>query len=75
MTTCLFWVFNQTVVPWLMTLCVLNEKSVENYALLGLLALPFGPLPFVGLARNVPWPWRGAPCAKRAGRAPARLLA
>ena len=26
MTTCLFWVFNQTVVPWLMTLCVLNES-------------------------------------------------
>lgn len=50
MTTCLFWVFNQTVVPWLMTLCVLNEKGVGNYALLGLLALPFGPLPFVGLA-------------------------
>lgn len=50
MTTCLFWVFNQTVVPWLMTLCVMNEKGVENYALLGLLALPFGPLPFVGLA-------------------------
>ena len=50
MTTCLFWVFNQTVVPWLMTLCVLNEKRVEHYALLGLLALPFGPLPFVGLA-------------------------
>lgn len=71
MTTCLFWVFNQTVVPWLMTLCVLNEKSVENYALLGLLALPFGSLPFVGLAVM----WRGAPCAKRAGRAPARLLA
>ena len=33
-----------------MTLCVLNEKRVEHYALLGLLALPFGPLPFVGLA-------------------------
>ena len=48
-TTCLFWVFNQAVVPWLMTLCVLQEKSVENYALLGLLALPFGPLPFLGL--------------------------
>ena len=64
MTTCLFGVFNQTVVPWLMTLCVLNEKSVENYALLGLLALPFDYLPFVGLAVM----WRGAPCAKACGQ-------
>lgn len=78
MTTCLFWVFNQTVVPWLMTLCVLNEKRVEHYALLGLLALPFGPLPFVGLAvmclglgavrlvqsAQAPCPHSGARCSR-----------
>lgn len=48
-TTCLFWVFNQTIVPWLLTLCIVNEHSVKNLALLGLLCLPYGPFPFIGL--------------------------
>lgn len=48
-TTCLFWVYNQTVVTWLMTLCILNERSIKNFAFLGLLMLPFGPLPFIGI--------------------------
>lgn len=48
-TTCLFWVYNQTIVIWLVTLCILNERSVKNFAFLGLLALPFGPFPFIGI--------------------------
>lgn len=48
-TTCLFWVYNQTIVIWLVTLCILNERSVKSFAFLGLLALPFGPLPFIGI--------------------------
>lgn len=48
-STCLFWVYNQTVTIWLMTLCIINERKVNNFALLGLLALPFGPLPFIGI--------------------------
>ena len=48
-TTCLFWVYNQTIVIWLVTFCILNERSVKNFAFLGLLALPFGPFPFVGI--------------------------
>ncbi|MBD5146673.1 MAG: hypothetical protein HDT21_12305 [Ruminococcus sp.] len=48
-TTCLFWVYNQTIAIWLVTLCILNERSIKNFAFLGLLALPFGPLPFIGI--------------------------
>ena len=48
-TTCLFWVYNQTIAIWLVTLCIINERSVKNFAFLGLLALPFGPLPFIGI--------------------------
>lgn len=48
-TTCLFWVYNQTIVTWLMILCILNERSIKNFAFLGLLMLPFGPLPFIGI--------------------------
>ncbi len=48
-STCLFWVYNQAIVPWILTLCVINEKGLKNLALLGILALPFGPFPFIGL--------------------------
>lgn len=48
-TTCLFWVYNQTIAIWLITLCIINERSIKNFAFLGLLALPFGPLPFIGI--------------------------
>lgn len=49
-TTCLFWVFNQAVVPWICTLCFLNERSFSNYLFIWLCALFVGPLPSVGLA-------------------------
>ena len=49
MITQLFWVFNQTIAPWLITLIFINEKNVRNYMLLILLCLPYGPLPFIGL--------------------------
>lgn len=48
-STCLFWVYNQTIVIWLVTFCIINERSVKNFAFLGLLALPFGPFPFIGI--------------------------
>lgn len=48
-TTCLFWVYNQTIVIWLIVLCIINELSPRNLAGLGMLALPFGPFPFVGI--------------------------
>ena len=48
-TTCLFWVFNQTVISWIIILCIINEKSVKNLAYIGIMALPSGPFPFLGI--------------------------
>jgi len=48
-TTCLYWVFNQAIVPWLATACFLSEKDARNYVFLGAACLCCGPLPFVGL--------------------------
>lgn len=50
MTTCLYWVFNQSIVPWLATICFLMEKDARNYLFLGAACLCCGPLPLVGLA-------------------------
>ncbi len=49
MITQLFWVFNQSIPIWIITLMFLEEKRVNNYLVLILLALPFAPLPFIGL--------------------------
>lgn len=47
-TTCLFWVYNQSIVSWIMTLCIINEKTPANFALFGMLIFPYGPFPFLG---------------------------
>lgn len=47
-TTCLFWVFNQCVIPWIAFACLLQEKTIRNYVFLGMMCLFSGPLPFVG---------------------------
>lgn len=49
LTTCLYWVFNQSVVPWLATLCFCEERNPSNYLLLGMTCFVCGPIPFVGL--------------------------
>lgn len=49
-TTCLFWVFNQTIVPWIITLLFLVESTPQNYVLYGTACLLCGPFPCVGLA-------------------------
>lgn len=49
MITQLFWVFNQSISVWIITFMFLEEKRVNNYMILILLALPFSPLPFIGL--------------------------
>lgn len=48
-TTCLFWVFNQSVIPWIAFMCILREKTVSNYIFLGMMCLFSGPLPFLGV--------------------------
>ncbi len=48
-TTCMCWVFNQSVIPWLCTILFLHEKNCRNYLLIGMGCLLSGPFPFVGL--------------------------
>ncbi len=50
MITQLFWVFNQCIAVWMITLMFLDETKVNNYMLLILLSVPFSPLGTVGLA-------------------------
>lgn len=50
LTTCLFWVFNQTIVPWMAILCVLQEEKLHNYVFIGICTLAAGPIPMVGIA-------------------------
>lgn len=47
-TSGLFQVYNQVIVSWMLSLCIINEEKIKNMALLGLLMIPFGPIPFVG---------------------------
>ena len=49
-TACLYWVFNQSVVPWMATACFLMDKDERNYLAYGVGCLVCGPLPLVGLA-------------------------
>jgi hypothetical protein len=49
-TSQLGWVYNQAIPAWLVTGLLLHETKVNHYAFLGLLLLPFGPLPFLGVA-------------------------
>lgn len=49
LTTCLFWVFNQSVFGWLATACFLFEKKVCNYAFIIVCALPSSPFACIGL--------------------------
>lgn len=50
LTTCLFWVFNQAIVPWLAILCILQEENMRNYVFIGICAFASGPIPMVGIA-------------------------
>lgn len=50
LTTCLFWVFNQTIVPWIVILCIMQEQDFSHYILLATAALSSGPIPFCGIA-------------------------
>lgn len=44
------WVFNQTIVPWIITcIYLIRRGNIREYAFIGLLMLPYGPIPFIGL--------------------------
>ena len=49
-TTQLFWVFNQAIPAWLLTLAILNEKDSKRLVVLLACSLIFSTLPTVGLA-------------------------
>ncbi len=49
-TTCLFWVFNQAVAPWICVLCYLLEKKMKNYAVILAGCMMAGPFALVGLS-------------------------
>lgn len=49
-TTCLFWVYNQALPAWLAMMLLLDRPGdVGSYALIGLAAFPFSPMPFIGM--------------------------
>jgi hypothetical protein len=48
-TSQLGWVYNQAIPTWLVMGLLIHEKKINHYAFLGLLLLPFGPLPFLGV--------------------------
>ena len=48
-TTQLFWVYNQTIAPWLATVLLLRQRRAGGIALLCGLTLPFAPMPLVGM--------------------------
>ncbi len=47
---CVYWVFNQTIIPWIITLCFLMEEDPRNYIFYGTACILCGPFPAVGLA-------------------------
>ncbi len=49
-TTCLYWVFNQSIVSWMAVMLFLCEEDECNYVFIALACLCCGPLPCVGLA-------------------------
>lgn len=46
---CLFWVFNQAIIPWMITLCFIIDKDPQNYVFYCVLCIICGTLPCVGL--------------------------
>lgn len=47
-TTCLFWVFNQSIIPWICMALIIQEEDVSNYVHIGIMCLLSGAFPFVG---------------------------
>lgn len=47
-TTCLCWVYNQALIPWLCILLLLFEKKISSFVFIGMACLFCGPFPFIG---------------------------
>lgn len=48
-TTCVYWVFNQVIIPWIITLLFLMESNPKNYVFYCVACLLCGPFPCIGL--------------------------
>lgn len=48
-TTDLFWVYNQAIIAWLMTLSFYNEQQEKDFAFIAILSLFCAPIPTIGL--------------------------
>lgn len=48
--TQLFWVFNQSIPAWIITMLLVNEKKFSNLGILLALLVPYSPFPVIGLA-------------------------
>ncbi|HEX3047724.1 MAG TPA: hypothetical protein VHY08_23430 [Bacillota bacterium] len=64
-TTCLFWVFNQTVVPWLIVMLLVNRLPKKQVLFTYALCLPYGPFSFIGLAPFVAYYILSGPDARK----------
>ncbi len=49
-TTQLFWVFNQSIPCWIITMLLLKEKTPQNYGILTTAGVFYCPLPMVGIS-------------------------
>jgi len=47
-TTCICWVFNQSLITWICMALLINETKVSNYVLIGMACLFCSPFPFLG---------------------------
>lgn len=47
--TQLFWVFNQSIPAWLVTMLLVNDESYQNLGVYVALILPFSPFPCLGI--------------------------
>ena len=55
-TTLLFWVYNQAIIPWVLTLLFIKKsRYVQNYAILATLMLFCSPLAFIGFSFYLFW--------------------
>lgn len=48
-TSSLYWIFNQAIPLWIATFLLLNQQNGRSAVFTAFLALPYAPLPFVGL--------------------------
>lgn len=49
-TACIYWVFNQSIIPWIVTMLFLLDSDERYYIVYAVACIICGPLPLIGLA-------------------------